>query len=72
MFGIPYEWAEMPRWYIIAGQVSSIEVIRLSTYRYFSVLHNYSITGEHLGPSSGFIYRAAASLDLQCSTKQKL
>jgi len=22
VFGIPYEWAEMPRWYIIAGQVS--------------------------------------------------
>jgi len=21
-FRIPYEWAEMPRWYIIAGQVS--------------------------------------------------
>jgi len=27
VFGIPYEWAEMPRWYIIAGQVSSNAVL---------------------------------------------
>jgi len=26
-FGIPYEWAEMPRWYIIAGQVSCNAVV---------------------------------------------
>lgn len=27
VFGIPYEWAEMPRWYIIAGQVFICAVI---------------------------------------------
>jgi len=27
VFGIPYEWAEMPRWYIIAGQVSCNAVL---------------------------------------------
>jgi len=26
MFGIPYDWAAMPRWYIIAGQVSTCAV----------------------------------------------
>jgi len=29
VFGIPYEWAEMPRWYIVAGQVSCNAVLTI-------------------------------------------
>jgi len=46
VFGIPYEWAEMPRWYIIAGQVSGNEMITVECYVNFNSAY---YAGQQLG-----------------------
>jgi len=58
VFGIPYEWAAMPRWYIIAGQVSESLLSLICIFQFYVFC-----TEENILSCFNF-RRAALRLDL--------